>query len=74
MPGWIHPEYLAVQHMGYPCQGMPVARMHGLQRPSDTIQCETGSNMVILSYIFAVIEVEEFMGMHLLVNSNDGYY
>ena len=59
MPMWVQAEELNIQHMGYPCQGMPVRFMTGGECPSDAFHRETMLNMTVIGYILGIIVANE---------------
>lgn len=50
---------VAVQLQGQPGERMPVAAFEGGERPADPVRCQAGRNVLVLSDVCLIVEVDE---------------
>jgi hypothetical protein len=73
MPPRLQSEQLAVQHVGYPGQGMPVACMEGCQSPGNVSRRQTRLYVTVFRYVLVVIKPDKIVFVNLPVNGEDSY-
>jgi hypothetical protein len=56
VPSSVHTEKFHINHMRYPCHGMPVRGVESLEAPQNPLWGETFSDMGILVNINVVVE------------------
>lgn len=66
----VHPKYLDVQHMGQPCEGMPVSGMKGGERPYKAIPSQSGLHIRIFGDIQVIVVVDKRMIDYLVKDKN----
>src|SRR5437773_5268426 len=68
-----HAEELAIHHMCYPSEWMPVPRVKSGKRPGESRECNTAIHHWIVLDIPRVIESDEAMPDHLRIDPNRYY-
>ena len=66
----IHSEKLAIQHVRYPCQWMPVTRAPRGEGPGDISPIQAGFYMGIIRDVITIIVVDEARMAHLPIKGN----
>jgi hypothetical protein len=72
MPRGVQSVDLAIQHVGKPGQGMPVARVKRCERPHDALGGQTALHHRVLEYIRAVVDSDKSMTHDLKVHGKVG--
>ena len=60
MPG-NHPKKLHVEHMGKPCQRMPVCRIPYIECPQETMPGQSAGNLDIFTHVDGIVVMQESM-------------
>jgi hypothetical protein len=68
------PVKLAIQHVGKPREGVPVADVVERKRPDKTLFAQARSHRRVFRDIARVIQVNEFEGLHLPVDQKGQEY
>lgn len=68
MPVRISTKQLAVCHVAYPCEGMPVAVKVGGECPDNAFGGPSLPNLPVFSHIIIIIKVDKLMISYLPVN------
>ena len=68
MPACIQAKDLAVEHVGKPCEWVPVGGVRRGECPRDSRQCQSLSHDRVFTDIAPVIQDDELMAHHLGVH------
>ncbi len=76
LPAGPQPEHLVVQHVGHPCQRVPVAGMPGGKGPGDRMERHAFLNMGIVVHIIIVVVIDKIKVKNLNIHRkcNDSKY